>query len=112
MDSEPTGATLRVDPQRLTQALLNLLQNAARHARGDGPVRLRVHAEPSSWRFEVADDGGGLPPGEEQLAFDPSRTRAAEGHEPSCPASGGGRGASHDEDEQQDQEQRWSEAQQ
>ena len=73
-DSERTGGTLRADPQRLTQALLNLLQNAARHARGDGPVRLRVHAEPSSWRFEVADDGGGLPPGEEQIVFEPFRT--------------------------------------
>jgi signal transduction histidine kinase len=74
VESEPTGVTLRADPQRLTQALLNLLQNAARHARGDEPVRLRVHAEPSSWRFEVADDGGGLPPGEEQIVFEPFHT--------------------------------------
>ena len=74
VNSERTGARLRADPQRLTQALLNLLQNAARHARGDGPVRLRVHAEPSAWRFEVADGGGGLPPGEEQLVFEPFRT--------------------------------------
>jgi signal transduction histidine kinase len=74
VDRERTGARLRADPQRLTQALLNLLQNAARHARGDGPVRLRVHAEPSAWRFEVADGGGGLPPGEEQLVFEPFRT--------------------------------------
>jgi signal transduction histidine kinase len=74
VDSKRTGARLRADPQRLTQALLNLLQNAARHARGDGPVRLRVHAEPTAWRFEVADAGGGLPPGEEQLVFEPFRT--------------------------------------
>jgi signal transduction histidine kinase len=74
VDSELTGATLRADRQRLTQALLNLLQNAARHARGHGPVRLRVHVEPLSWRFEVADDGGGLPPGEEQIVFEPFRT--------------------------------------
>jgi signal transduction histidine kinase len=77
VEPELTGATLRADPQRLTQALLNLLQNAARHARGNGPVRLRVHAEPSSWRFEVADDGGGLLPGEEQIVFDPFRTGSA-----------------------------------
>jgi signal transduction histidine kinase len=66
-----TGATIRADPQRLTQAILNLLQNAARHARGDGPVRLRVREEPAGWRFEVADEGGGLPPGEEPLVFQP-----------------------------------------
>jgi signal transduction histidine kinase len=70
----PAGARLRADPQRLTQALLNLLQNAARHARGDGPVRLGVRAEPAGWRFEVADEGGGLPPGEEPFVFEPFRT--------------------------------------
>jgi signal transduction histidine kinase len=66
--------TVRADRQRLTQALLNLLQNAARHGQGNGPVRLRVQREPSSWRFEVADDGGGLPPGEERFVFEPFRT--------------------------------------
>jgi signal transduction histidine kinase len=74
VDYAPTGATFQADPQRMTQALLNLLQNAAGHAQGDGPVRLRVLAEPASWRFEVADEGGGLPPGEEQLVFEPFRT--------------------------------------
>jgi signal transduction histidine kinase len=70
----PAGATLRADPQRLTQALLNLLQNAAGHAPGSRPVRLRVRAEPAGWRFEVADEGGGLPPGEERFVFEPFRT--------------------------------------
>lgn len=68
-----TGATIRADPQRLTQALLNLLQNAARHARGEGPVYLRVREESAGWRFEVADEGGGLPPGEERFIFQPFR---------------------------------------
>ena len=70
----PAGATLRADPQRLTQALLNMLQNVAGHAGGQGPVRLRVRAEPAGWRFEVADEGGGLPPGEERFVFEPFRT--------------------------------------
>jgi signal transduction histidine kinase len=73
-DHDATGGTIRADPQRLTQALLNLLQNAAGHAQGDGPVCLRVQAEPASWRFEVADTGGGLPPGEEPFVFEPFRT--------------------------------------
>jgi signal transduction histidine kinase len=70
----PAGATLWADPQRLTQGLLNMLQNAAGHARGGGPVSLRVRAEPVGWRFEVADEGGGLPPGEERFVFEPFRT--------------------------------------
>jgi signal transduction histidine kinase len=73
------GATLRADPQRLAQALVNLLQNAADHAKGEGPVCLRVHAGPSSWRFEVADDGGGLPPGDEQVVFEPFSTGSSRG---------------------------------
>jgi signal transduction histidine kinase len=73
------GATLRADPQRLAQALVNLLQNAADHAKGDGPVCLRVHAGPASWRFEVADDGGGLPPGDEQVIFEPFSSGSSRG---------------------------------
>jgi signal transduction histidine kinase len=72
-------ATLRADPQRLAQALVNLLQNAADHAKGDGPVCLRVEAGPASWRFEVADDGGGLPPGDEQVVFEPFSTGSSRG---------------------------------
>lgn len=73
------GGTLRADPQRLAQALVNLLQNAADHAKGGGPVCLRVHAAPASWRFEVADDGGGLPPGDEQVVFEPFSTGPSRG---------------------------------
>jgi signal transduction histidine kinase len=72
-------ATLQADPQRLTQALVNLLQNADDHARGDKLVRLRVQAESASWRFEVADEGGGLPPGDEQAIFEPFSTGSAPG---------------------------------
>jgi signal transduction histidine kinase len=70
----PRDAVLTADPQRLTQALVNLLQNAADHAKGDEPVRFGVRAEPSSWLFEVTDYGGGLPPGEEQTVFEPFST--------------------------------------
>src|SRR6266699_5189417 len=73
------GATLRADPQRLTQALVNLLQNAADHAEGGGPVCLGVQAGPASWRFEVADDGGGLPPGDERVVFEPFSTGSSPG---------------------------------
>src|ERR1700733_3029418 len=68
------GATLRADPQRLSQALLNLVRNAAEHAAGDGPVHLRAPAEPTRWLFEVADCGGGVPPGQEEKLFEPFTT--------------------------------------
>lgn len=69
----PPDGVVAADPQRLTQALLNLLQNAAVHARGRGPVDLRVAPGLSAWRFEVEDRGGGVPPGLEEDLFQPFR---------------------------------------
>jgi signal transduction histidine kinase len=81
------GARLRADPQRLTQALLNLLENAAEHAQGASPVRFRVEHESGRCRFEVADEGGGLAPGEEQAVFVAFKTG-------SSPKAGAGLGLS------------------
>jgi signal transduction histidine kinase len=74
MEPGAGGVTLHADPQRLTEALLNLLVNAAQHAQGGSPVRFRVELEQSGCRFEVADEGRGLAPGEEQAVFEPFRT--------------------------------------
>jgi signal transduction histidine kinase len=68
------GASLRADPQRLSQALLNLVRNAAEHAAGNGPVYLCATAEQASVLFEVADCGGGMPPGQEERLFEPFTT--------------------------------------
>lgn len=81
------GAAFRADPQRLTQALLNLLQNAADHAHGDSPVRFCVEPESSGWRFQVTDEGGGLTPEDERVVFEPFRTG-------SSPRAGSGLGLS------------------
>jgi len=70
-------ASVRVDPQRMTQALINLLKNAEEHTSGDGPIDLKVVGEARAWRFEVADAGGGVAPGEEQLVFRPFVSRKA-----------------------------------
>jgi signal transduction histidine kinase len=65
------GASVHADPQRLTQALMNLLSNASVHGAGDGIVRLNLTQQPDGWRFEVADEGGGFPAGQEDLVFRP-----------------------------------------
>ncbi|HYT29566.1 MAG TPA: HAMP domain-containing sensor histidine kinase [Actinomycetota bacterium] len=70
VDPPPMG-TVTADPQRLTQALLNLLQNAAVHTNGDGPIELRVRRRGGGWRFEVEDSGGGVPAGLEEDLFQP-----------------------------------------
>jgi signal transduction histidine kinase len=66
----PGHASAVGDRQRLTQALLNLLQNAAVHT-DSGEVVLRAVPNGAGWRFEVSDEGGGLPAGEEDAVFRP-----------------------------------------
>jgi signal transduction histidine kinase len=73
-ESAAGGTTLRADPQRLTQALLNLLLNVAKHGRSGAPVWFRVRPESLGIRFEVADEEGGLAPGDEEVVFEPFRT--------------------------------------
>ncbi|HWX97362.1 MAG TPA: HAMP domain-containing sensor histidine kinase [Solirubrobacteraceae bacterium] len=82
----PAGS-LRADPDRLAQALRNLLANAIEHTAEDvGIVRMLV--EPTSAgrvRFAVEDDGPGIPPQERERVFDrfhrtdPARDRASGG---------------------------------
>lgn len=59
------------DRHRLHQALLGLLSNAADHAGPDARVTLRARREPTSWRFEVADDGVGLDGVDRATLFQP-----------------------------------------
>jgi signal transduction histidine kinase len=77
----PPGA-VRADRQRLTQAMLNMLDNAAVHAGPTAAVELRAIADRGGWRFEVADEGCGLDVGDVEQLFEPFR------HRPRSPGSG------------------------
>ncbi len=61
-----------VDPDRLAQALRNLIRNAIEHtAAPAGLVRLEVATLPSgSIRFTVLDDGPGIEPEQLERVFD------------------------------------------
>ncbi len=67
----PAG-TLKADPDRLAQALRNLLSNAIAHTvPGEGLVRLGVEREGADHlRFVVEDDGPGIPPDQRERVFD------------------------------------------
>jgi signal transduction histidine kinase len=71
------GALVKADPHRLTQAVLNLLKNAADHTRSQ--VVLLVAEEPGWWRIEVEDHGGGLPSHEAEAIFEPFRSGSRSG---------------------------------
>jgi signal transduction histidine kinase len=71
LDPVPSG-TLLADPDRLAQALRNLIANAIEHtAPGRGLVLLRVQsAGDDRVRFVVEDDGPGIPAEERERVFD------------------------------------------
>jgi len=79
----PSGLGLRADPDRLQQALGNLVDNALRH----GGTRVELAAERVDGRVElhVRDDGPGFPPEFLDTAFerftraDPARGRGGAG---------------------------------
>lgn len=61
-------ATVITDEGRLRQVLINLVTNAIKHASG-GNVRISVTADGAFLRFEVADDGSGIPQAEQSKLF-------------------------------------------
>ncbi len=67
----PRG-TLRADPDRLAQALRNLIGNAIDHTVSErGLVRMLVETAPDGRiRFVVEDDGPGIPPPQRERIFD------------------------------------------
>jgi two-component system OmpR family sensor kinase len=67
----PPG-TLQADPDRLAQALRNLVGNAVEHTAPErGLVRLRVDVpSPNRVRFLVEDDGPGIPADQRERVFD------------------------------------------
>ncbi len=81
------GGTLRADPDRLAQALRNLVGNAIDHTAPErGLVRLRVELAPGERiRFLVEDDGPGIPVDQRESVFnrfhrtDAARDRASGG---------------------------------
>jgi signal transduction histidine kinase len=85
--AEVPSVTLSADPDRLAQALRNLVRNAIEHtADPHGMVALEVVTIGSARvRFSVIDDGPGIPPSERDRVFerfhrtDASRSRLAGG---------------------------------
>lgn len=57
------------DARLVTQALTNLLVNAAQHSPPLGLVRVAVHLEHEQWTLSVRDQGQGLVPGHEAEVF-------------------------------------------
>ena len=63
--------TLRTDPVRLEQILVNLLSNAVRHSPEGGIVTVQVEPQPAAVAFRVSDHGPGIPTELQERIFEP-----------------------------------------
>jgi two-component system sensor histidine kinase KdpD len=59
-----------MDPVLMEQALINLLDNAIKFSPPGSAIEVRGWVEGEQFRLSVADEGPGLPPGEEELIFE------------------------------------------
>jgi signal transduction histidine kinase len=65
---EPASLAVDADPERLHQVVVNLLDNACRHA--STQVALRATSHESGLRLEVVDDGPGVAPEDRERVFE------------------------------------------
>ncbi len=68
---EPGVAVCPCDPQLVRRALVNLLDNALRHAPPGTEVELGLERDGAGWRLSVADRGPGIEPSERERVFEP-----------------------------------------
>jgi two-component system sensor histidine kinase KdpD len=73
----PSLPLIPCDAVLIEQALINLLENAAKYS--DGPIEIRAALVPGEALIEVADCGPGIPPGQDARIFDKFHRAVREG---------------------------------
>lgn len=76
----PDTLQLHFDPDHLRQIIWNLLRNAWRScSKQTGCIQIRLHTEDGGVRFNIQDDGTGVPPEHQGKLFEPFFTTDAQG---------------------------------
>lgn len=72
MAADLDGAEIAIDPERMAQVLINLLDNAHQHNPPDGTLRLRAERQGTDWcAITIQDEGPGISPEKTARIFDP-----------------------------------------
>ena len=66
----PELPLVQVDPQLFHYCLINLIDNAAKHGMSSGPIAISARREEHGVVLSVADEGSGIPAGQEQRIFE------------------------------------------
>jgi PAS domain S-box-containing protein len=70
VEAGPAGLAVPMDPQRIAQVLLNLLNNAIRHTPRGGTIVTAIAAEPGRALVRVRDPGIGIDPADHGRIFE------------------------------------------
>ncbi|MBN1221581.1 MAG: hypothetical protein JXM69_21850 [Anaerolineae bacterium] len=73
---------IQADPDRIQQALVNLLDNAIKYTPSGGTVTLQLTSEGGYIRVEVSDTGPGIPPADLPHLFEPLYRADSARHRP------------------------------
>ncbi len=71
VDVPPGTGSFQADPERMAQALSNLISNALKFTPRGGRVELAARQDGEMLRLEVADSGRGIEPAQIEKVFDP-----------------------------------------
>ena len=75
----PEASSAPLDPDRMLEAVVGLVENGIDASNGRGKVEVRATRDGRMLRLEVIDEGPGIPPEEADRIFDPFFTTKASG---------------------------------
>jgi PAS domain S-box-containing protein len=70
---------IRVDPVRIEEVVLNLIDNAVKYAPADKPIDVTITEDADAVRVAVSDHGTGIAPGDRERIFDAFQRASADG---------------------------------
>ena len=66
----PEEITVRLDPDRIREVLVQVLENAAKYSAPESPIRITAELKDAHLEVSVADNGAGIDDMEQGLIFD------------------------------------------